>query len=261
MYSSGLNYFFEIIHASTPFCINNHTVKPKTPLSSPPANLALRQLREVVGLTQAEIADRLELSKPFIQAVEQGTRRANRVLALRCMSIYGVWHECILDHWTEAVDLYGQTYTYATWDQYIALQPERFTEEKLKEVIQPIVDLFQAAAATGKLRVLGLSLYAQVGDLLQIQGIGEGLHRVYRQRSSSKVIEYTFGKLRADPTIAMALGFVDNPRRNDADVAFRVEPAVDKSQPLFPLSEIYPHPGTISERYRANKLSTEESTR
>lgn len=231
------------------------------PSNSQTPNLALRQLREAVGLTQAEIADRLSLSKPYIQAVEQGTRQANRFLALKCMAIYGVWHECILDHWTEAVDLYGHPYTYATWEQYLALQPEHLSEERLKEAVQPFVDLFQAAAATGKLRVLGLSLIEHITDFHTIQGIGEGLKRVYRQRCSSKVIEYTFGKLRADPTIARVLDFVDDPRRNDEEVAFRVEPAINESQPLFPTSDIYPHPGTISERYLEKKLLPEDSKR
>lgn len=232
---------------------------PDRPAITP--NLALKQLREAVNQTQGEMADRLSLSKPYIQAVEQGTRRANNSLALKCMTIFGVWHECIRDHWTEAVDLYGEPYTHSTWQQYIALHPEPLTKDALEEALQPFITLFEAAAVTGKVRVLALTLYEMSGDLLQIQGIGDGLQRVFRERSRRKATEYTFGKLRADANIAAVLGFVDDPRRGDDDVAFRVEPAADDSQPLFTLSNIYPHPGTISERYMEKNQSTEKETR
>jgi len=59
-------------------------------LSDAPIHARLAQLRLERGLTQAEVADALELTQALVSNYEQGTRRLHAELVARFAQFYGV---------------------------------------------------------------------------------------------------------------------------------------------------------------------------
>ena len=204
-------------------------MKPDKSLPPLLPNHALRQLRDAVDLTQVEFGERVKMSKPYIQAVEQGNRKANEKLALLSMAEFGVWHECILHHATEAIDVFGRPYTPLTWEKFQESRPEELTPDQLKDYLQPFAELFQAATVTGRVRVIALLLAENMSLLWGANGIKNGFRRM--REKEAKVTEYTFGRLRSDSITAGALGFEDDPSRKDEEIAYRLESVVKKTSP------------------------------
>ena len=222
------------------------SMEPKNAQIQVSQNYALGVLKDGLNLSYEDFATRLKVSKPFLQAIMQGTRRANEPLALRVMAQFGMWYECVLNHSVPLLDLYGNLYDSLTLQAYKALLPEELSDAQLEEYLQPFADLFRAAAATGKVRVLSILLQLHLKEVLDIYGLGEGLKQ--HPSRMAQVTEYTFGQLRADSLTARVLKFEDDPARTDDEIAYRVETVPKKTDAIFP--GIYPNLAEISRAYQ-----------
>ena len=123
----------------------NLSVAPAAP------NRALREVREATGMTQAEFADALEMSVPYIQAVELGQRKANPELARRVQYKTGAWPLSIEEGWEQAVDSFGEPYTNETYQRFRSPPEDAVTDDQIEKFVEPLASLAWAAAKKGKL--------------------------------------------------------------------------------------------------------------
>ncbi len=211
-------------------------VAPPVPTVRP--NHALKQVREVTGWSQAQLADRVGLSAPYIQAVEQGVRSANSDLAMRLMGACGVSHECISGHAASAVDVWGQPFASDAYRVFQSIQPDQLSEQDWDGLLQPFRDLFRAAASTGRLRILCLWLRSKLEESIEhIDGLQVALNKTIEERASTTA-SFTYGLLRSDPRLAQQLGFSDDPTKLDEEIALETK-SVASQQPDWFTSQFW----------------------
>jgi transcriptional regulator with XRE-family HTH domain len=221
-------------------------------------NEALRKAREANGLTQVELAIAVGCSVAYIQAVERGARRANEDLARQMMARYGVRYESILEHLAEPLDLWNKPYTEESAQKYAACEREDISSAALTEYLEPLIAIFRYAAATGKLRVFAAFLSLDISEVAStIPGFAD-IMRSQRQHD----LEFTFGQLRTNPDIGAVLGFEDDPKRKDTEIAWK---GVTREEVKPGFGKPYPEPPKIARNdddalgklKRANVIVTE----
>ena len=180
-------------------------------------NVPLRRIREAAGLSQDRFAALTGFSRAYVQAVELGERPATRELAERVMRVTGAWPDCIAENWAEAVDLTGEPYTAQTFERFQCKDPEPIDEERVRELLAPMVCLIQSAAGVGKtalaVHLARERLLEASKQILLIDGVDE-----LQRRDSFPVGKLTVGALRKDPRLAAAVGFRDDGSRSDDEL-------------------------------------------
>ena len=178
-------------------------------------NLALKQMREASGKSQGRLAKDLNVSVAYLQAVEQGTRKANLEFAVRAMGHYGVWYQCVLEHWDKAVDLNGQPYIGTTYVDFCADRNEPLTDSDLEVFLEPLKKMYRGAAKIGKKRLLALWMH-----LTLPRALGDIRNLAWGMQEAIPSTQITVGQFRANKQLAEALDYTDDPSRSNEEIAW-----------------------------------------
>ena len=183
----------------------------------PKPNRALRQVRQATGMSQSAFAKMLGLSAAYVQAVELGQRAASTDFAEKVRDHTGAWHRCIVENWSDAIDVNGQPYTQDTYERMASRLPEEpATEPQLERYMEPMVKIVRGAAGVGKsslaVSIVRDKLREAAEQILLLEGVSDAL--VFQQLAAGKV---TVGEMRKRPEFAALVGFQDDGRREDSD--------------------------------------------
>lgn len=175
----------------------------------------MKQMREASGKSQSKLAKDLEVSVAYLQAVEQGVRKASLEFAVRAMGHYGVWYQCILEHWDKAVDMNGQDYIATTYVDFCSDRNESLMDAELEVYLEPLKKMYRGAAKIGKKRLLAIWMYLTLPRALHdIRNLMWGM------KEATPSAQITVGQFRANKQIAEMLGYTDDPSRSDEEVAW-----------------------------------------
>ena len=183
-------------------------------------NHALRQVREAMDFTQSSFANRVDFATALVQAVELGQRSPSDEFVRRVTMTTGVWPACVKEKWPVAVDFNGELYTAKTFRRFRAGggYPEQVNSEDIDALLAPAKRLLLAAAKVGKTRMA--AFYLRQGLIEATENVFRLAHRIstIMRSEESQFGKLTVGELRANPQLAAAVGFKDDPRRAAEEV-------------------------------------------
>lgn len=181
-------------------------------------NLSLQQVRSATGMSQEQFGSLVDFSRPYIQAVELGQRPPAEELIHRVAMQTGVWPPCIAEKWIEAVDFNGDPYTAETFARFKSAFQETVNADDIDSLLAPAKRVLLAAAKVGKTRMAAYYLWSALARATNdITVLDDRISEILR-REEPLIGKLTVGELRANPQLAAAVGFKDDPRRSPDEV-------------------------------------------
>ncbi len=205
------------------------------------ARLAFRSLRRALGLTQPEMALRLDVPLATVQGAESGWRPVGRELARLIQARFGVFASSVTGYIPEPGTLLREKVTPESVQRVFSNIPPEIPNEEVEDFTKSVESLVLAAARSGKLRVFGALFKDAIWELRRELDLDESLAAVLRP--DSKPPHITYGDLRHKPELATGLamaGFVDDPSRRDDEIFMRGTAAAAKSLPFIRKSKWIP---------------------
>lgn len=193
------------------------------------AEIPLKKLREVAGLTQEQMAERLTIPVANIRAIEGGRRSVNKETAFKAQAQFGVFAESLLGKSKEPITLLGERVSQESlWRAVVDTGMQKITDDDIKTFTQPLTFLLKAAAYKGKALPLVVCYRTMLRELAEMLGLSgaasEEAYQFYKRRSYK---EYSVKELRADPKLADAVGFEDAPELPDS-ATWKLKGEVDR---------------------------------
>jgi hypothetical protein len=181
---------------------------------------AMRRLRDAIGFSQEQMAEKLGISVATLRAIEAARRPVTQRTAQLAEARFGVFAESLLGETGEPMTLLGER---VALESLIRVCPDtgmqKVSKNDIEMFVGPLTMLLEVAAHRGRLLPLALRLKGSLGEVASDLDLTANLEGEADRRYRKPVARrFSRKELRERPELADALGIVDDPSAPEDEI-------------------------------------------